>query len=219
MNANKRPMLVKLLFAGLTVSLAVAGYATAKAFAYKHRAEWEAAVSKQNLFLLNSYASALFCLATERYTVHEARNQTWIFHVHNSSENSKLQKYTDGKFTVVSVPAQDDMEIEGLRLYAYHYNAWVMHKADLLAMDGHYDDSLSLYKLIQRFGDIGCYSDQLAKKISLVEQLKAGVSVDSNKTALNSMINNYVHSVCDGLETAQPITVSNLFFNVKVRHE
>lgn len=183
---------------------------TVLAFYFSRKAAWEALRVKWCLERANSYTRTLYEVACERFAAHQRNHQTWIFSTHDSTVNPALQKFTDGQFVLVSLPADKHQKL-GFELYVTHYNGWVVRQADLLALEGDYDKALLIYRLVERFDRGGFMTEEVQQRIAILEELKAGRSVERNKRALSELSINYVHSVFEQVEASPAATVTNLF--------
>src|SRR2546425_11003962 len=99
----------------------------------------------RTLAQINSYAATLFELAGERFSAHVKRGEKWILTVHEWTKDPEVKKYSNNKYVIVSLPAQE-WQIEGFCLYATHYNDRWMKDADLMVMNaGRYKEAREIY--------------------------------------------------------------------------
>jgi len=111
-------------------------------------------------------------LAAERYAANSNRNETWILTVH---VGHSIRKYTDGKYTVLSLPASKQEARGAICSYVNQYNSLNLRAADLLVRSGKYDEARNLLQLIDHFGCQGSHTNQEAKKrLPYLAKLVAG---------------------------------------------
>lgn len=206
-NETKTKAVAASLLIGLCV---VVAYTSFLAIHYKREAALRSLALKGSFERETEYASTLFHLAGERFAAHEQRGETWIFSTH--APTYPLRKFTDGRFTVVSVPT-NGYTGAGFELYAAHYNDFVLHKADLLALGGQYEDALVVYQLVLQYDSAGVAAPYLRKRIALIEQLTRGHNQKASKKALEELIGNGepVPSEFQQVETMRALRVTNLF--------
>ena len=141
---------------------------------------------------------------------HEAKNETWILTLHVSPDWASLEKYTDGKYVIASIPVLD-FESNGMSLYVSQYNALTTRKADLLALNGKYQDALQTYRLLQRFDNCGNnMPDTLGERIACVEKLLSSEESENQLKRLKELTTNYGRCALEILETKQAIIITNL---------
>lgn len=158
----------------------------------------------------NSYGAVLYNLARERFAAHEAQKETWILALNRDVGEKGLKKFTDGEFTVVSIPVHDH-ERDGARLYVAQFNSLNVRKADLLALDGKYAQALKIIRLVKRFDscDLAQHID-LNSRIELLERLQQGRDAPAALEQLKAMSTNYGASAFDFIESKPPKVVTNL---------
>ncbi len=174
------------------------------------QAELKKRTTEEILNEKNSYGAALYNLARERFIAHEVKKETWILAVNHSVGQAGLKKFTEGGFTVVSIPVLDH-EHDGICLYAAQYNSLNVRKADLLALDGNYDQALKIIRLLKRFDNCGLSENiDLDSRLTLFERLKRGQETDAALEQLKRMTTNYGSSVFERIEFKPPTIVTNL---------
>jgi hypothetical protein len=162
---------------------------------------------------MNADEAALYFLAVERFHVHESRGEIWVLRVHEGLpfEEDSLQKYSNGKFVVASLPTEDNVESAGIRLYAAQYNALTVEKADTLALDGSLQQALKIYNLVRRFDNCMVGVDNaVGPRIDLIKQILNGGDKQALREKLAKMRQNFAPSVFEFVETKSAISVTNL---------
>lgn len=128
----------------------------------------------------SSLGQIMYELAAERHTDNADRGEMWIMTVHRGTT---IRKYSDGRFTVVSLPiVHPDVRI-GLCRYAAQYNALNVVDADRLVMNGRYEDARRIYNLVLHFDRCGdsILKEQTGKKLELLKRLEATGADESLK--------------------------------------
>ena len=158
-----------------------------------------------------SYAVTLYNLARERFASHERKGEIWIVAVNNYHGERALLKFTEGEFTVVSIPAPRN-EQEGTCLYAVHYNNFTLRKADLLALEGKYDKAMQIVRLLKNFDNAyGLEKPDWDGRLELLEKLKQNKDKEKNILRLKEMTINLASSVFELIESKKATVVTNIF--------
>src|SRR5207249_10124905 len=168
-------------------------------------------LDNDTLSQLNSCASALYALARERFVAHEAKKETWILASHVSPDWDSFQKVTDGKYVIASIPVLE-FQRQGLGLCVSQYNSLTTMKADLLALEGKYEEAREIYRLLQRFDNSeNRKASQLELRIACVEKMQRNEDFAAQQRTLKDLSNKYGASALEILETKHPIRATNLF--------
>ena len=189
------------VIAGVILAAAVA-LAAAHVLRLKEANNLQATAAKMYLSTVNSYATTLFELAGERYASHEERGVRCIFSIQKSNGALPLVSRESG-FTIVLLPAREN-DLEGLLLYASHYNEKVQRQADLLALSGDPERALVIYSLIKKYDRGPFLVEGLNRRIEIARRLRDPVHVESAKNALQEISFDAPRSVFDGVEKLLP---------------
>lgn len=116
-----------------------------------------------------AYPSALWELAAARFEADREKGQRVILTLHDSSG---VQKYSDGRVTVVSLPAPNAEYRLALGLYAQQYNVFNLQAADEMALNGRVSEARELYRLLQHFDSRGGLKTEIGQKLRLLEEME-----------------------------------------------
>lgn len=142
-------------------------------------------VPRQAVNEINSLNRLLYALAAERYAANSNRNQTWIMTVH---EGGWLGKFTDGRYTVVSLPTLEPSDRIAVCRYAGQYNAFNLQSADAKAQAGKYHEARELYELTLRFDPCGGpLREEMEQKLACLRRLEKGEEPDKNLKRLREL--------------------------------
>jgi hypothetical protein len=148
-------------------------------------------------------------LAAERYAAHSNRNETWVLTVH---DGISVRKYTDGRYTVLSLPVSKADARGAICGYVNQYNSFNLKAADNLIVLGKYSEAMQLCRLIEHFGCRGSHANEEAKKrVVYLTALEEGKDRTAILNELRALYVDY-RSPNDfaRIDQSMPITVTNL---------
>jgi hypothetical protein len=170
-----------------------------------------ASAPKDHLFAeIASLSGFLYELAAERYAAHSNRNETWFLTVH---QGRNLRKWTDGRFTLLSLPALDKRDRIAKCRYAAQYNAFNLQAADRLVKAGKYAEAEELYCLVLYFDRCGddIMREQTNTKLTVLEKLKKGEDRESNLKRFEELCDELAPLVdFSQVEKLAPTVVTNI---------
>ena len=148
-------------------------------------------------------------LAAERHSAHHKRNETWILAVH---EGNDVRKFTDGKYTLLSLPVLELPERAATYAYVNAYNRYNLQDADSLVLSGNYQEARQIFRLVERFGGSNASITTLARSgLSLLTRIESGREPESARAELMGRVSEvqsrHDYSVAESL---QPHMVKNL---------
>src|SRR4051812_10282638 len=133
---------------------------------------------EDELAYINSLHRLISDLAAEKFNENSARNETWIFTVH---DGNGLRKYMDDKkYTLISLPARDKADYWAMMVYSGHYNSLILQSTDLIVKTGNYATAKQVYQLLLRFAckeKGGLPKEPIERRLALLAQLESGKDV------------------------------------------
>jgi len=123
-------------------------------------------------------------LAQERFLSNSNRQSVLVFGVHYGK---KVRKFTDQKYTVVSLPAESEEERGIVGGYVDQYNYFNLGLVDSLGEQGKYSEARLLCQLIKHFCCPGYVYDEADKRLPYLERLANGDDVYLNRAALSNL--------------------------------
>ena len=156
---------------------------------------------------INARSRLLYELAAERYSVNTKSNKKWVLTMHHGR---KIRRYTDGNYTVVSLPIFEPGDEPALCNYCTHYNSLAARAADLKAQAGEYTEAKRFYKLLVHF-DCGDLKKDYERKLTYLDKLERKEDVEVNlKKFMELSIPLGLTVDFSEIEKIQPIAVTNL---------
>lgn len=165
-------------------------------------------VEKHLLDENQSLSRVLAELAAERYSFHSNRNEVWIFTIH---QGSKPRKYTDKKYTVVSLPLDNLTHESALTRYVDLYNRHNEKAADALVKAGNYSEAREIFGLLLHYNRSGVGKAELIRRLTLLDKLDKGEEMQDNlRKFMDLFVDSAAHLGFADIETIPPIVVTNL---------
>lgn len=125
---------------------------------------------------INSFSRLLADLAAERYS--SSSNESVILTLH---EGKLIEKYTDGKYTIVSLPIFQSSDRTALCVYVENYNAFHLATADKAVGVGRYSEAKELYEVLLHFTRCSDLTKEiLEKRLPLLKKLEVGEENENN---------------------------------------
>lgn len=157
----------------------------------------------------SAYAATLFVLAGEKFAANKKRGEKCVFTIHDSLNEEKVLKYTDGEFIIVSIPYLLP-NIEGYCSLITHYNRFNIHEADSAAAKGDYAEARQWYRLLQHFDVCGSHQEGLRLRISLLDRIQKNEDVETAKSEITKLASEEPSLVLIGLDSEPIKKVPNL---------
>lgn len=159
---------------------------------------------------LSSLNGMLFELAAERHAVHSKESRIWVFTFHR--ESSEVEKYSDGKFVVVSLPAEIQENEVGLCTYVRQYNSLTQCTVDAMARRGKFKEALAYYDILLHFDRCGGGArEQALKKRDCLAKIFRNENPEENQRKYFELcIPVAGHLNLSEIQTKKPTTVTNL---------
>jgi hypothetical protein len=157
----------------------------------------------------NAYAATLFVLAGEKFTANKKRGEKCIFTIHDSLDEEKVLRYTDGEFIIISIPFFLP-NIEGYCNFITHYNGFNLHEADSVAAKGNYAEARKWYQLLLHFDVCGSRQGELRLRMSILDRIEKNEDVESAKKEIATLASEKPSLVLVGLDSEPIKKVPNL---------
>ena len=159
---------------------------------------------------LNSLNSILFELAAEKHAIHSSRGEKMILTLH---EGRGVRKFTDGKWTVLSLPIAETQAEVGLCCYVRQYNSFVENQGDEMVREKRYQEAAELYRLLVHFDRCGgLWRETLEKKLGLLLKISDNTDVENNQAEFEALcLRTASHMNLARSHMMAPTVVSNLF--------
>jgi hypothetical protein len=153
-------------------------------------------------------------LAAAMHSSNTKSNKKWVLTAHNGRTS---RSYTDGDYTIISLPLFKGTNDYAIRLYCSYYNGFTERTADSWVEAGEYKKARKLYQLLQHFtpwAGEGIY----VPKIALLDKLEKGDNVQANtQKYLAFALETPVKMILSGIENIPPMMVTNLLDVAQVK--
>jgi hypothetical protein len=155
------------------------------------------------------FASTIFTLAGERFAANKKRGEKWIFTTHDSLEEERTIRYTDGVFIVASIP-NILPKYEGYCKFISSYHTFNLHEADSNAEKGEYAEARRWYKALLHFDVCGTFQDDLTRRLSLLDKIEKGEEADAAKAEIKKLASEVPFSPLAGFDSEPIKTVQSV---------
>jgi hypothetical protein len=154
-----------------------------------------------------SLSVMLFELAAERYA--QSTNKWRIFTAHRGGT---VRQFTDGKYTVISLPFRERSDEIAVCRYAGLYNSFTQDSADLLVTKaGNYKEAEEVFRLLLHFSRDGIGNEGLASRLKLLEKLQKAEDRHATLAEFGKLyIGVGAHWNLADIDRAKPTLVTNL---------
>jgi hypothetical protein len=162
---------------------------------------------------INAFGSLTYELAAEKHAVNSNHHEIWIITFH---KGGSARKYSDGRFTLLSLPVLAEKEKSAICLFATHYNSFNLAVSDELVTAGNYKDARDLLRLTRHFDRCGdaSLSDMVERKLSHLEKLMRGDEPDKNLKDFLELKEEHGTTFELGIPGKVPIVKTNDLFGV-----
>ena len=167
--------------------------------------------TQAELDLEHSYATMLFHLALERFAENSKRDEIWVICL-RASASGEIQKYSDGKFTVVSIPVLS-FEEQGMSCYAAHYHGCNLGLGAGWCRERKFDDARRLFRLMQKFSSEPDIKRFCESGVQMLDRISAGANAAQEVEKFQTSLKDYFASsegALDRLRQVKPLTTTNL---------
>ena len=164
------------------------------------------AINAQNDEIIG-LSRVIYELAAERFAANTNGNQKWVL---TSHPGRMIRRYTDRKYTVVSLPIVEPRDEIAIRRYCTHYNAFSERAADLKVEAGHYSEARELFQLLHHF-DRGDRKDDYGRKLKLLDKLEKKEDAELNLKQFMELSRDLVLGIdFSQIDKVNPTVVTNL---------